>query len=360
MWKLLLAFQILFPILTDKPAAGSASYYSRSITIPSGTVGSDLTNFTMTFSGTYSYLAYASSGGKAVNSNSGKDIVFGTTNTCSTLLKWDSRAYTSSTGAIVRKVKISITAASDTVFYMCYGDSSRTTEQSDAANAYDASTSAVYGLDDGTTLSGADNKGGTTCALQNTPTAATGKVNGSGSFNGTSQYCTAGNVYDITSNITLMGWIYPTNASGGNQTVAGKGYNGTDTAYEMGITAGSKFRFLTYYGSGGVTHGATGATSLSNSTWYHVAGRFDGSTWKVYVNGAEDGTSTDSSVPKSTAEPFTIGALTSSGSPIQYFAGRADEVIVASTNRHADWIAAVYANENSPGTFYTIGSEVSH
>jgi hypothetical protein len=35
----------------------------------------------------------------------------------------------------------------------------------------------------------------------------------------------------------------------------------------------------------------------------------------------------------------------------------AGEVAIATTNRNAGWISTEYANQSSPGTFYTLGAE---
>jgi hypothetical protein len=48
-----------------------------------------------------------------------------------------------------------------------------------------------------------------------------------------------------------------------------------------------------------------------------------------------------------------IGATGISG---EYFTGSIDEVRVSSIARSAAWIAAEYSNQNSPSTFYTVGS----
>lgn len=52
---------------------------------------------------------------------------------------------------------------------------------------------------------------------------------------------------------------------------------------------------------------ATGSTALSASTWYQLAGTFDGTTIKVFINGVEDGTATPTGTYSLVAQNFTVG-----------------------------------------------------
>jgi hypothetical protein len=111
------------------------------------------------------------------------DILF-TSSDAITKLSHEIERYASGTGELQAWVKVpSLSSSSDTVLYMYYGNGSATSQQN-AANVWDANFQDVYHLGNGTTLSGADSTGLSNGTIT-TPTATAGKIDGGGSFNGT-------------------------------------------------------------------------------------------------------------------------------------------------------------------------------
>ena len=108
-------------------------------------------------------------------------------------------------------------------------------------------------------------------------------------------------------------------------------------------------------GSSGWTDLAYALTNINTGTWYHAVGNWDGSTYKMYVNGTEVVSDTyGGSQSYSGGTQMTIGKR----APQQdYFDGIIDEVRVSDTARSSGWISTQYNNQNSPGTFYTMGTE---
>jgi hypothetical protein len=78
-----------------------------------------------------------------------------------------------------------------------------------------------------------------------------------------------------------------------------------------------------------------------------------------YVNAASDGTGVDRGllVGGTTGVTMCIGNDVNTAS--RFFNGKIDEARIASVGRSADWITTEYNNQSAPGTFETLGSEVS-
>ena len=74
-----------------------------------------------------------------------------------------------------------------------------------------------------------------------------------------------------------------------------------------------------------------GATVIQLNTWYHAAVTFDGRYWKFYLNGVQDGTTTDTGANRyprwDSIQHAGIGtAMTSTGVAAGFFNGVIDEV----------------------------------
>lgn len=92
----------------------------------------------------------------------------------------------------------------------------------------------------------------------------------------------------------------------------------------------------------------------SNLPWNHITITRNNLTVKFFNNAVQLSNITNLSSNTSGPMPTTIGSY--SGGSFQYI-GSLDELRLSSVDRSADWIAAEYANQNSPSTFYAIGSQ---
>ena len=155
-----------------------------------------------------------------------------------------------------------------------------------------------------------------------------------------SQYLSIANAsqtnLNITGNFTLEAWIkiesFVPNSAPYIAGVVSKGYQvssqnsqyyikfvNSGTEYlRFGIdTGGSSYRAVWTYTSG---------TDLVVDTWYHIAGIYNGTTYKLYVDGVEKASTTSSVDPASNSQPFTIGCEQTDGTPDRYFDGLIDDV----------------------------------
>jgi hypothetical protein len=91
--------------------------------------------------------------------------------------------------------------------------------------------------------------------------------------------------------------------------------------------------------------------TLSASTWYFIAGTYDGSILTVYLDGSPADTQS-AGAPAASSGPLTVGAPISGGVP---FPGKLDEVRVSNVARSGDWIKAQYLSTTD--AFIVYGAE---
>ncbi len=124
------------------------------------------------------------------------------------------------------------------------------------------------------------------------------------SLDGDGDYINCGNedIGHIDTAITVAAWIKTDSLASSSRAVA-KGY-----AWNLGAGGNGTFRFEV---SGTLPSGsrADGSTNVNNGRWHHVAGTYDGTEYKLYVDGRLDG-SMDATGPIDTYDGywFCIGA----------------------------------------------------
>lgn len=165
-----------------------------------------------------------------------------------------------------------------------------------------------------------------------------GKFGKALNFDGTNDVVTVtdNNALDLPTTFTLSGWIKSTVSNDGNfHTILAK----------MGAADPSSYKlYLKDTGTIGLYNGASGAfvvsgsTVLSINTWYYIAATYDGTTAKVYVNGAQDGSVSYSTSFGSTTDALRFGTNTVGGASPQLFSGSMDEMKIYGQALTADQI----------------------
>ncbi len=341
--------------------------YRRKITIDETKVAgaSDLTDFTIPVTGTYSYLKTTGNGGKVENAN-GYDIIFETSG--GTALKFERTRYNASTGEVIFWVKIpTLDYNDDTEIYMYYGKSG-VSDTEDVANAYDSSWEMNNHLEEDTSTTGGikdsiDSKhdltpwtsDGTTGNLHTT----SGIIGDAQDFDGSSNslYEDGDASRHTDGSFTIEGWMNLDTLGTSHSMVI---FNCKHTAspwrmWYIEKGANDKVSFVRVNDSE-TFESANGSTTLSTGTWYYVVGVFDDSTGNayVYLDGSQDGTGSMTDDMYNGAGQIRVGLDWSGGGQLD---GVVDEVAFHKTARSASWVETRYNAISSPSTFYSVGSE---
>lgn len=135
--------------------------------------------------------------------------------------------------------------------------------------------------------------------------------------------------------ITLSAWVRLSAPSTVDAGVVVKSTE-NDYNYQLGVQSVQvgNFRVLTDAGS---TY-LSGGTLLETGRWYYLAGVYDGTTSRVYIDGVEDGSDPNTGDLVGTIEPLLIGRRALADD--RFFNGRIDEVRVAAAVRSAAWLLA--------------------
>jgi len=184
-------------------------------------------------------------------------------------------------------------------------------------------------------------------SLINGTTYATAKVGQSFNFDGTDDFV---NIADNPSlnpqNITVNAWIYPRAFNTGKVIVAKDDCCNISNRDYLLQAANNQVNFAVFGTSGNVGD-ATGGT-LTLNAWNHVAGTYDGSFVRVYLNGALVASNAFSQPLRDSATPVWIGRTNETAQTSRYFNGQIDEAQIYNRALTASEIAAIY-NAGSAG-----------
>lgn len=125
---------------------------------------------------------------------------------------------------------------------------------------------------------------------------------------------TLNHYYNGQNDVTIEAWVY-TNSTNGLQTIVGN-YVGPDMTFLLRLDD----LHPAFWVNNGTFVSVEGATTLDQNTWYHIAGTWDGSDIKVYVNGVLDGSEPCLGNFVTNTDPFKIGGGLSNGT--EFFSGK--------------------------------------
>lgn len=368
MKKILSTIAIAFALfLPASPAFATFGFY-RTVTVDHTRVpNTDQTNFPVAVaSSTYTFLKTVGNGGKVQNAQ-GFDVGFYTSSDCSTgKMAWEQESWNGSTGNVAYWIKnATVSHTTDTVFYLCYGDSSITTDQSATTTVWDTNYRLVQHLANGTTLLTKDSSSFGLNAGQGVSTAATaGQIDGASSNVGSlnQQISYTGGAFPTTwTTLTYAFWFKPTGTFGSFQTLF-QNSNGA-TGIGLGVNDTSGQREIDIYNRAVADNNFTNL-KLAQNRMYYIVARRNGSIATTTLYDVAAGTSTTQTL---TGLTFANGngnySISTADSGASATVGVLDEVQISSIVRSDDWITTEYNNQAIPDKtgdstgFYTLGTE---
>jgi flagellin-like protein len=335
--------------------------YRKSITIDGSKVPATLSNFPVLVN------LPSDTGLSASAQASGNDILF-TDSTGTTKLPHEIESYTSSTGALIAWVEVpTVNSGTNTVIYMYYGNSTVASQQN-PTGVWDANYMAVWHFDHDFVDSTTNPNDGTNSGSTNSPA----KIARAQNFDSINDYVSVGNDASIAnvfaSGGTFSAWIYA-NSIGENSDgrigdkASSNNCGGGCSGWEFQLNTNTVLRFR--QGFSGATGGnwATPASSITLGACQYVAVTYDSSNIanvpSLSINGVSQAltvTSSPAGAPATdAAKAMRIGNY--AGGTGRTFDGIIDEVRASKSIRTPGWIATEYANQNSPSTFSSVGSE---
>lgn len=198
---------------------------------------------------------------------------------------------------------------------------------------------AAYSFNEATGAAVADSSGnGNTGSIANATRTLAGKYGGALVFDGTTALVTIADSASLrlTTAMTLEAWVNPSTVSSAWRDVI---YKGDSDYYLEGTSAPSG---LPAMGGTFSSNPLYGTEALTTNTWSHLAATYDGATVRLYVNGSQVASRSQTGAIPTSASPLQIGGDSIYG---QFFSGAIDEVRVYNV---ALTLAQIQADRDTP------------
>lgn len=135
-------------------------------------------------------------------------------------------------------------------------------------------------------------------------------------FDGTNDYVPVNNFPAIT-RVTISAWVKST-GGGGNSLVVTKNFSGGVVPLALSVSSGAGSAVGMSFYNGAWRASGVNTEIQNDGKWHFVAGSYDGTTLRYYLDGKLDASSAYTGSLPSNTNPLEIGAYTAGGS---YFAG---------------------------------------
>lgn len=336
--------------------------YRVKVTVQASQVDADLNNFPI-----YVDLSDLPAGFHTnVNQTDARDIrvtkADGTTEVPREVVSYDS---STDTGEIHFKGDVS--SSTNTDFYIYYGNSGASDYATNATygaeNVWDSNYKAVLHCSQDPSGSApqiidstSNNNDFTSYGTMTTSDLVTGKVGSGIDLDGSDDYLMISDNAGLSgiTNLTVQSWVKATTWSTHSFTpivVKGIGAAGNREWGLYGNNSSQAGQFVARESTTTVSNIFGGSLTTS---FHQLTGTYDGSTLRIYVDGAQANSLSTSLVVDDRSANVKIGF---SESATFRFSGIVDEVRISNTTRSAGWISTEYNNQSSPSTFFSISAQ---
>lgn len=267
----------------------------------------------------------------------------------------------------------SLSSLVNTDFYLYYGNLGQASDKQDMGGTWPANYKGVWHLDESSGTRSDSSGNGNDLSDNNTVTQGTGKIYQAADFTvANSEYLSITDAsqtgLDTTGDNTLQCWVnfdqLPSTYGTNMALITKHTGSGSAGAYFYNVTTTDKPTHI-FYNDPAATASGTETTSaevvagdVGNFIKLDMVLDVSAPGWTFYKNGSSVGDTpflTNATAIRDSAATFVLGA-NSEGSN-QFFDGLIEEARVYSGLLTSDWIATEYNNQNSPGTFYSLGTE---
>lgn len=340
--------------------------YGRQITIQGSQITGTQNDFPVLISITDNSLRQSPTG-RLRNAN-GYDVIFTMPN-CSTILPMQLERYDATTGTLVAWVRLpSLVSGNNQIIYMFYGKTGVASDPSSTAvwdgnymGVYHFNNSVTDGTSNNRTLSDVStanltaSKIGEGRRLDNTPNITSGTT-------GVRYLQLPNDIFNSVTNFTFEGWVYLETVNTNWERIFDFGRNTNFNMFLCPSIGGNGVkRFAITTNGNGSEEQISSASSTGTGAWHHFALTINNSsnTGTLYYDGTADATN-----PGMSLRPSSLGTNDRNYFGISQYAsdhglyGNFDEFRISNTARSAGWIQTSYRNQNTPSSFYTVGSEV--
>lgn len=329
-------------------------WYRKKITVDHDEVATAVTDFPVLVSVTDADLKDTPNGGHMGNSD-GTDMLF-TEDDGETKLSHEIQRYDEETGQIIVWVKMDLSSAVDTEFYIYYGNAGAA-DQQNVNDVWSNNFVAVWHLNesyagDGTyDVIDSTGNGNTMAGLGGGPTRVDGVIGYGQQLDGNNDRFHLPST-TWSNPLTLSVWL----------TTEGSWDNLYPTLWAHQDASDDQIRIRTRHNiegnkfwivvrEGGVGYPLSIGLTPMNSELY-ISAHFDNNRYDIYKNG--------SYWDHTASIPFSITAATGlggSGGAGDFLNGIIEEARIASVDRSAGWVLTEYNNQSAPDTFMSFDAE---